>query len=87
MRSQRKASLFVSSIIAEREPNDRSTWEDSISQLSGQFADIVSLGQLTAAEINNYLMGFRDNPEMAVSNALDWVRGRREASLPAAVAE
>lgn len=80
-------SLFVSSVSAEREPNDRSTWENSISELSDKFEDIVSFSQLTAAEVNNYLMGFRDNPEMAVSNALDWVKGRREDSLPVAVAE
>jgi hypothetical protein len=42
---------------------------------------------LTAAEINNYLMGFRENPEMAVSNAFDWVIGRRKVSTPTALTE
>jgi chaperone BCS1 len=80
-------SLFSSSITAEREPSDRSTWGNSVSELSGQFADIVSPSQLTAAEINNYLMGFRDNPEMAVSNAFDWVIGRRKVSMPTVLTE
>ncbi|KAJ5882299.1 ATPase AAA-type core [Penicillium soppii] len=79
--------FFVSSISTEREPDDRLTWENSISELSDRFADIVSISQLTAAEVNNYLMDFRDNPRMAVSNALDWVRSRSEESMPAAAAE
>ncbi|KAJ5473995.1 ATPaseAAA-typecore [Penicillium sp. IBT 31633x] len=76
-----------SSITTEREPSDRSTWENSVSELSDKFADIILHSQLTAAEINNYLMGFRENPEMAVSNAFDWIVDRRIVSMPTALTE
>ncbi|KAJ6133119.1 ATPase AAA-type core [Penicillium samsonianum] len=80
-----EVSSFISPISGESESNDPSTWEKCISDLSDEFVRIVSTSQLTAAEVNNYLMGFRGNPEKAVSNALDWVRDRREVAIPATV--
>ncbi|KAJ5971849.1 ATPase AAA-type core [Penicillium vulpinum] len=75
-------SSFISPISEERESNDQSTREKRISDLSDKFVRIVSPNKLTAAEINNYLMGFKENPEKAVLKALDWVRHRKEAATP-----
>lgn len=69
--SKPRGSSFVSWNSAERDPNDEAIWENSISVLSDKLVDIVSSSDLTVAEINNYLMVFRDTPRVTVSNAFD----------------
>ncbi|KAJ5827601.1 ATPase AAA-type core [Penicillium robsamsonii] len=80
-------SSFIGWNGVERDPKNEAIWENSISELSEKFADIVSSSDLTAVEINNYLMDFRDKPELAVSHAHDWLRRRGEIVMSAAVAE
>ncbi|KXG51296.1 ATPase, AAA-type, core [Penicillium griseofulvum] len=72
------------SSLTERDANNEETCDNATLELSVEFADIVSSIQLTAAEVNNYLMKFRDDPKMAVSNARGWVSGRKETAMLAA---
>ncbi|GIK04416.1 hypothetical protein Aspvir_008499 [Aspergillus viridinutans] len=61
-------------------PANQSARENHI--LSEKFAHIVSSGQFTAAEVINYLMDFKDDPEAAVEKANDWVMYKKEAVMP-----
>lgn len=45
-----------------------------ILDLSVNFAELVPAEQFTAAEIQSYLLGFKDEPEVAVKRAAKWVK-------------
>ncbi|OQD67118.1 hypothetical protein PENDEC_c046G07190 [Penicillium decumbens] len=46
----------------------------TIRDLSIEFAELVPGDQFTAAEIQSYLLGFKDEPDMAVKRAAEWSR-------------
>ncbi|KAJ6018471.1 hypothetical protein N7522_001935 [Penicillium canescens] len=48
----------------------------SIRDLSIEFAELVPDDQFTAAEIQSYLLDFKDDPDMAVKKAAEWVKKR-----------
>ncbi|KAI3123585.1 hypothetical protein CBS147326_8623 [Penicillium roqueforti] len=45
-----------------------------ILDLSTEFAELVPADQFTAAEIQSYLLGFKDEPDVAVKRAAEWVK-------------
>ncbi|KAI2746737.1 hypothetical protein DTO013E5_52 [Penicillium roqueforti] len=45
-----------------------------ILDLSIEFAELVPADQFTAAEIQSYLLGFKDEPDVAVKRAAEWVK-------------
>ncbi|KAJ5328756.1 hypothetical protein N7452_009146 [Penicillium brevicompactum] len=45
-----------------------------ILDLSIEFAELVPAEQYTAAEIQSYLLGFKDEPELAVKRVAEWVK-------------
>lgn len=45
-----------------------------ILELSIDFAELVPAEQFTAAGIQSYLLGFMDEPELAVKRAVEWVK-------------
>lgn len=45
-----------------------------ILDLSIDFAELVPAEQFTAAEIQSYLLGFKDESEVAVRGAAEWVK-------------
>jgi proline dehydrogenase len=53
-----------------------------ILSLSEKFARVIPSGQFTAADITNYLMDFKDDPDAAVEKANDWVMYKKEAVMP-----
>ncbi|KAJ5111926.1 hypothetical protein NUU61_001556 [Penicillium alfredii] len=72
---------LASSHDTSKESTDHLAKKKSILGLCDQFAGIVPSGQFTAAEINNYLMNFRDKPSEAVAKAQDWVRYKQKNSV------
>lgn len=60
---------------SSKELVDHSTRDDI---LSDRFAGIVPSEQFTAAEISNYLMDFRQNPDEAVAKAADWIMHKKK---------
>ncbi|KAJ5695364.1 hypothetical protein N7455_001732 [Penicillium solitum] len=62
-------AFFVSST------NHSLNWSSpKILDLSIDFAELVPAEQFTAAEIQSYLLGFKDEPEVAVKRAAEWVK-------------
>ncbi|KAJ6027590.1 uncharacterized protein N7446_003814 [Penicillium canescens] len=46
----------------------------TIQGLSIEFAELVPANQFTAAEIQSYLLGFKDKPDVAVQRAAKWLQ-------------
>ncbi|KAJ5159050.1 ATPase AAA-type core [Penicillium coprophilum] len=72
--------FFDKSPIEKGSVNDE-TWEKSKSELCDEFVNIVVASDLTAVQINNYLMDYKENPELAVLNARDWMGRIREIGI------
>lgn len=62
-------------------PANQSAREKHISSLSKKFAGVVPSELFTAAEISNYLMKFRNDPDAAVEKANGWVMRKKEAVM------
>lgn len=49
-----------------------------INALASEFASVVPSDELTAAEIQGYLLNHKDSPEAAIAGAATWVQSMRE---------
>ncbi|EKV06501.1 BCS1-like ATPase, putative [Penicillium digitatum] len=49
-----------------------------ISELASEFAAIIPSGEFTAAEIQGYLLHHKEEPEVAIQGAVEWVQTARE---------
>ncbi|KAJ5988301.1 hypothetical protein N7481_003511 [Penicillium waksmanii] len=61
----------------EQEKRDASL-DARISNLCVSFAQAIPTGEITAAEIQGYLLNHKDNPEAAVAGAAKWVEEMRK---------
>jgi chaperone BCS1 len=62
-----------------REPQKRDVSLDArISNLCVSFAQAIPTGELTAAEIQGYLLNYKDKPEAAVAGVAQWVEEMRK---------
>lgn len=59
----------------------RAMSNQSIRDLSIKFAELVPDDQFTAAEIQSYLLDFKDDPDMAVTEAGEWVKDKMTSDL------
>lgn len=48
----------------------------TIRDLSIEFAELVPADRFTAAEIKSYLLGLKDEPDVAVQRAAEWVKDK-----------
>ncbi|CAG8243570.1 unnamed protein product [Penicillium salamii] len=58
--------------IHDKHPRSR------ISDLAAEFATIVPAGEITAAEIQGYLLGYKETPATAIESAKEWVKAMLE---------
>ncbi|KGO70281.1 ATPase, AAA-type, core [Penicillium italicum] len=49
-----------------------------ISDLASEFAAIIPSGEFTVAEIQGYLLNYKEKPEVAIQGAAEWVQRARE---------
>ena len=56
----------------EKDPRSR------ITDLASEFAAVVPSGELTAAEIQGYLLNHKETPEVAIQGAAEWVQEVRD---------
>ena len=73
---------FTSSLPAKKlDRPARAMSNRSIRDLSIEFAELVPDDQFTAAEIQSYLLDFKDDPDMAVKKAAEWVKDKMTIDL------
>ncbi|KAJ5775549.1 uncharacterized protein N7511_000560 [Penicillium nucicola] len=73
---------FTSSLPAKKlDRPARAMSNQSIRDLSVKFAELVPDDQFTAAEIQSYLLDFKDDPDMAVKKAAEWVKDKMSIDL------
>lgn len=52
-----------------------------ITDLASEFGAVIPSGEFTAAEIQGYLLNYKETPELAVKGATEWVQMTREKKL------
>lgn len=76
---EKKASPQQNRTHKEKEsPNHVEALRPRITSQAAEFASIVPGGELTAAEVQGYLLNHKNNPESALKGAEAWVQGMRE---------
>ncbi|KAJ5817343.1 ATPase AAA-type core [Penicillium robsamsonii] len=53
----------------------------NISDLASKFATVIPSGEFTAAEIQGYLLNYKETPEVAIQGAAEWVQTARDKKL------
>lgn len=74
-----KANGYENGVHKKKASQDRfEVLRPRVAALVNEFASIVPSGELTAAEIQGYLLNHKNNPDTAVNGAEAWVQGMCE---------
>jgi chaperone BCS1 len=69
---------FKDSLVGDKKDPLQDTLQSRISGLADEFAAIIPSGELTAAEIQGYLLNHKEMPEAAIRGAPEWVQNALE---------
>ncbi|KAJ5153688.1 ATPase AAA-type core [Penicillium coprophilum] len=62
----------------KEDPQSLVCLRSNISELASKFAAAIPSGEFTAAEIQGYLLNYKETPEIAIQGAAEWVQTARD---------